>query len=120
MGLPGNYFPTVISFWDWLSPDKIAHLSLFAFLSFISLYGYRKILFDPNYKNKKQVIFIISLTSILYGGLTELMQKYIFINRYCSIFDFIADSLGCILGVIIFIFVMQKKMKKIKKSDDNI
>ena len=58
MGLPGNYFPTVISFWDWLSPDKIAHLSLFAFLSFISLYGYRKILFDPNYKNKKQVIFI--------------------------------------------------------------
>ncbi len=112
MGLPGKYFPTVISFWDWLTPDKIVHLILFAVLSFLSLWGYRKILFDPNYKDRKKIIITISLISIAYGGLTELMQKYVFINRYGSIFDFIADTIGCILGIIFFLFIVQKKLKK--------
>jgi len=29
-GIPGNYFPKVTTFWDWLSPDKIVHLFLFS------------------------------------------------------------------------------------------
>ena len=112
MGLPGKYFPTVVCFWDWLSPDKIAHLILFAALSFLSLWGYRNLLFDPNYKNRKKFIAITSLITIAYGGLTELMQKYVFINRYCSVFDFIADTIGCVIGVIIFSFLIQKKNEK--------
>ena len=58
--------------------------------------------------------------SILYGGLTELLQKYLFINRYGSIYDFIADTIGCLLGLIFFHFLVQKKLKKLKKSEDNI
>lgn len=112
MGLPGKYFPTVISFWDWLTPDKIVHLILFAALAFLSLWGYRSLLFKPDYHNRKRLIVTISLISILYGGLTELLQEYVFINRYCSIFDFIADTIGCILGVIFFLIILQKKMKK--------
>ncbi len=50
--------------------------------------------------------------SIAYGGLTEFMQKYVFTNRYGSIFDFIADTIGCILGIIFFLFIVQKKLKK--------
>ena len=42
MGLPGNCFPTVVSFWDWLGPDKIVHLFVFGILSFSMLWGYRK------------------------------------------------------------------------------
>ena len=120
MGLPGKYFPTVVCFWDWLSPDKIVHLILFAVLPCVTLWGYRKHLFNQNYQHKKKLIITITLISILYGGLTELMQKYVFINRYCSVFDFLADTLGCIIGTFFFTFIMQKKLKKIKKSDVNI
>ena len=112
MGLPGKYFPTVVCFWDWLGPDKIVNLILFAVLSFSLLWGYRKYFYDANYPHKKRLLFIISLISILYGGLTELLQKYLFINRYCSLYDFISDALGCVIGIIVFHFLVQKKIKK--------
>ena len=120
MGLPGKCFPTVVCFWDWLSPDKVIHLMLFAILSFLLLWGYRKLFFDVNYPHRRRLFFIISLISILYGGLTELLQKYLFINRYGSLYDFIADTIGCVIGIIIFHFLVQKKIKKITKSESNI
>ena len=120
MGLPGKYFPTVVCFWDWLGPDKIAHLLLFSIFSFASLWGYRKYLFNFNYNHRKKILLTISLISILYGGLTELLQKYLFINRYCSLYDFIADTIGCLLGIAAFLFLVQKKIKKLKKSEENI
>lgn len=67
---------------------------------------------------KMSVITII--ITISYGGLTELLQKHVFINRYGCIFDFIADAIGCILGTIAFFFIHKKKIKKIEKSDNNI
>ena len=117
MGLPGKYFPTVVCFWDWIGPDKILHLILFAVFSFFSLWGYRHLFFNKNYPHKQKLLLTISLISILYGGLTELLQKYLFINRYCSLYDFIADIIGCFLGIILFHFLVQKKLKK---SEDNI
>lgn len=119
IGIPGKYFPTVISFWEWLGPDKIVHLIMFAILSFSSLWGYRKTLFDNNYPHTK-IYLIISTATISYGGLTELLQKYLFTNRYCSVFDFIANTIGCFLGISFFYLLVQKKLKKIKKSEDNI
>jgi VanZ family protein len=120
MGLPGKYFPTIVSFWDWLSTDKIVHLLLFAVFAFVSLWGYRHLFFNINYPHRKKLFLIISLISILYGGLTELLQKYLFINRYGSIYDFIADSIGCFIGILLFYFLVQKKLKNLKKSEDNI
>lgn len=119
MGLPGKYFPTVVSFLDWLNPDKIVHFILFASLSYFSLWGFRKKL--PNYSNtdKNKCILTTTLLTISYGGLTEILQKYIFINRCCNVFDFIADAIGCILGVIIYIFIYEKKIKKNKNTEDN-
>lgn len=120
MGLPGKYFPTVVSFWDWLSPDKIVHFILFASLSFLSAWGYRNYLKKYSHPYKNKLLLTIILLTIAYGGLTEILQKYLFINRYCSIFDFIADAIGCILGVIIYFFISEKKIKKIEESDSNI
>ena len=120
MGLPGKCFPTVVCFWDWLGPDKVVHLLLFATLSFISLWGYRTSLFDINYPHRNRLFIIISLISILYGGLTEILQKYLFINRYGSYYDFIADAIGCLIGIIIFHFLAQKKLKKLTNSESSI
>lgn len=112
MGLPGKFFPTVVNFWDWIGPDKIVHLLLFGLLSFLSLWGYRKQLLSANTSSLTISILLALSLTISYGALTELMQKHIFINRYGSYFDFLADSIGCVLGVSVFCFYLKKKIKK--------
>lgn len=112
MGLPGSYFPAVVTFWDWLGPDKIIHLLVFGILSFLFLYGYRKdiVVKDSRYRC---VMYVVSLVfSISYGGMTELLQKHLFINRFGSVLDFFADAIGCVIGLVIFVLCFEKKIKK--------
>ena len=112
MGMPGNYFPKVVSFWDWLGPDKIIHLIVFGILSFSMIWGYRKKLLHQSITSLKKAFLLTLLLSISYGAFTELLQKHVFINRYGSIYDFLADAIGCLLGVIAFFFYFKKKIKK--------
>jgi len=112
MGMPGNYFPKVVSFWDWLGPDKIIHLIVFGILSFSMIWGYRKKLLHQSITALKKALLLTLLLSISYGAFTELLQKHVFINRYGSIYDFLADAIGCLLGVIAFFFYFKKKIKK--------
>ena len=44
-------------------------------------------------------MFFLSLSiGLLYAALTELLQYYLFINRYGSFFDFIADAIAVFGG----------------------
>lgn len=120
MGLPGECFPTVVNFWEWIGPDKIIHLLLFALFSYLALWGYRKQLLSANSSSQTTALLFALFLTISYGALTELMQKYVFINRYGSYLDLLADSIGCVLGVITFYFYLKKKLKKIEKTENNI
>ena len=112
MGLPGKCFPTVVNFWDWIGPDKIVHFILFGTFSFLTLWGYRNKLLSKNISYTRKAFLLSFILIISYGALTELLQKYIFINRYGCIFDFYADAIGCVLGIIIFYLYFKKKLKK--------
>lgn len=120
MGLPGNYFPKVVSFWDWLGPDKVIHLIVFGILSYSMLWGYRKKILSHDVRYIKKSFLLTLLLSVSYGAITELMQKYVFINRFGSIYDFIADAIGCVLGAIVFFLYFKKKVKKNKNTANNI
>ncbi len=120
MGLPGKCFPTVVNFWEWIGLDKIIHLLLFALFSYLALWGYRKQLLSANSSSQTTALLFALFLTISYGALTELMQKYVFINRYGSYLDLLADSIGCVLGVITFYFYLKKKLKKIEKTENNI
>ena len=120
MGLPGNYFPKVVSFWDWLGPDKVIHLIVFGMLSYSMLWGYRKKILSHDVRYIKKSFLLTLLLSVSYGALTELMQKYVFINRFGSIYDFITDAIGCVLGAIVFFLYFKKKVKKNKNTANNI
>ena len=109
MGTPGNCFPNVTSFWDWLGPDKIVHFIVFGTLAFSMIWGYREKIISQNANAQKKSYLLTLLLSISYGALTEILQKYIFINRYGSIYDFIADAIGCVLGVIVFFYYFKYK-----------
>lgn len=112
-GLPGNYFPQVTTFWDWLAPDKAVHLFIFGVLTFLLLLGHRK-----QYPLKKfryrPVVFTITV-SILYGGLTEFLQSNVFINRDGNVYDFLANTLGCLLGALVFYLAFRKKNQNVGK-----
>lgn len=120
-GLPGYYIPETITVGKelitvnengWLSPDKIIHFIMFCGLSFLSLWGYRANFCLNGKSYRIKAILFVSLLTIAYSGLTELLQKYIFTERYCNIFDFMENVVGCILGIIIFIIYYKKKLQK--------
>lgn len=112
-GLPGSYFPKVKTFWEWLGPDKLVHTLMFAVFAFSIAFGYRKEYCerDKNYRIKLQLITL--LISVFYGALTEILQVHLFRGRYGSAYDFIADVIGCVLGIFIFKIIFRKKMIKI-------
>ena len=85
---------------------------MFTGLSFLTIWGYRKEYCERDKAYRVNLQLIVLLTTVTYGGITELLQAYIFNGRYGSIFDFMADVIGCILGIFIFKLVFRKKMIK--------
>jgi VanZ family protein len=106
-GLPGNYFPKVPTIWDLFEPDKIVHLFIFLILNVLMIYG-----LSHEKKISAGIFAAISLgTGILFGGITELLQAYVFVWRQASVYDFIADGLGCLAGYFLFKRLIIKKFK---------
>ncbi|MCX6247591.1 MAG: VanZ family protein [Bacteroidetes bacterium] len=106
--LPGNLIPKVPSFLDLFSPDKLVHLFLFAVLLFLLLLGFRK---QVRPDTVTGFYVAVSLNAgIFLGGITELMQGSSLVNgRVCSVYDFIANVVGCFLGWLIFVLWARRK-----------
>jgi VanZ family protein len=108
--LPGRHLPGIPDFFQLLKPDKIIHLILFATFVFLLLqsilkqYGYAFFRFYG--------IIIALITGIGFGALTEYLQYSININRSGNIYDFIANTLGCLIGLALFLILRRKKMRK--------
>jgi VanZ family protein len=112
-GLPGNYFPEVPSFWNLLEPDKIVHVFIFGVFTVLMAFGLTR-----SYRTLRSAFAIAAQaigTGIAYGGITELLQGYVFIGRTASIYDFIANSVGCIAGYLCFKLVLLKYLEKGEK-----
>ena len=106
--VPGNYFPQVQTLSDWLKPDKIVHFFLYAVFSYLVLLGFIKRKQSLNHKT----ILLVLLLIIIWGGLLEIMQHYIFIRRNGNIYDFLANSLGCVMSYVLILYVERKKSIK--------
>ncbi len=105
-GLPGNYFPEVPTFWDLLEPDKIVHIFIFGVFTVLMALGLTR-----HYGKLRSASAITTQaigTGIAYGAITELLQGYVFIGRTASIYDFIANSVGCLAGYLLFKLVLLK------------
>lgn len=106
-GLPGEDLPN-IDFWEIDIEDKIAHMGVFGILGILMVYGaFRKN--SHNRLSDKQTTFLI-IIAVAYGGLTEILQGWLFPSRFASLSDFIADAIGAILGIVIAkkLFVKQR------------
>ena len=110
IGTPGNYIPKVITFWNWLSPDKIIHLLIFGILTFLLIRGFQKqFSFQKLRLYSKQSALIFG---IFFGLLTEVLQIFVFTGRYGSMYDFSANTLGCLLGLLFYNLINRKLQRK--------
>lgn len=90
-GLPGRDIPH-ISFLELLSFDKFVHAGIFFILVILIQKSYRK---TPN---KKNAIAYALCLSIPYGGILEILQQELFEDRTADLFDFVANTFGCLLA----------------------
>ncbi len=106
-GVPGVYFPKVVSFWDWLSPDKVIHIFIFGVQCILILYAFR-----GQYTTDKQRYIgsaVIIVVTVLFALLTEVLQKYVFVGRHGNLWDFIADAVGVLIGFLAYYLLNYKK-----------
>ncbi len=91
---PGKYVPT--SLWlDLLSFDKFVHATIFFVLIALWLIF---LITRSCYSSINKIIVLVAC--VLYGGLLEIMQATLFSQRSADWFDFIANSVGCLVGLL--------------------
>ena len=106
-GLPGSVFPRVKPV---IGMDKMVHILMYATFAFLCIWGYRKQFVSNGKAYQKKALLLTALIGIGYGGLTELMQEFLVPTRTGDWFDFLADSMGTLIGVsVFFLFFKDKK-----------
>ena len=98
---PGHKVPSV-PIWQF---DKLVHTLIYLALSVFLLFAYQ----EQYIVKKTRFITAVSLGvfGISYGGFMEILQHYIFINRSGNWYDFSANTLGAIIGIIVYPYVMK-------------
>jgi len=109
---PGNKIPAP----PFFQVDKFVHVFMYAPLSFLLI-----IAFFKQYnalESRLKVSILIILFAVFFGGIMEILQHYILINRSGNIYDFTANTIGAILGVLSFPLIA--KILPIKKWLDKL
>lgn len=106
-GIPGSVFPRIKPI---IGMDKVVHILMYATFAFLCIWGYRKQFISNGEDYRKRALRLTILISITYGGLTELIQEFLIPTRTGDCFDFLSDTIGSLLGVLIFhLFFKNKK-----------
>jgi len=110
-GIPGNIFPKVDNLWNWLRPDKIIHIFLYGVFFYLLLNSTAKQL-NTAFLGVKHILILLTV-GIIFAALTEILQAKIFINRDGSLYDFIANMIGVLAGLTIYLVTSKKKHIKL-------
>ncbi len=106
-GMPGNYIPRVISFRDWLGPDKLVHLAMFGIFAFLMLAGPAEQYLARF--NRFLVGIIVFAIGTIFGFVLEALQRFVFIGRNGNLYDLAADILGLLVGIAAFYIFFDRK-----------
>ncbi|WP_246000896.1 VanZ family protein [Pontibacter diazotrophicus] len=101
--LPSSSLPTVSVWWDLFSIDSFAHVFLFCVLTFLMIVGFAKqfTLLKLKHYPIRYALFI----STLFGIFVELMQHFFIPGRHGDIVDVLCNTLGCLIGIVLFKWV---------------
>mgnify|MGYP001235131233 CR=1 FL=1 len=96
--IPGNEVNKV----NWLSIpniDKIIHLVMYFLLAMIMVYD---VSHAKENLSSKRIFLISTLLPIFYGALLEILQLTLTNSRSGDFFDFVFNSIGVILAIILW------------------
>ncbi|GAB3198593.1 hypothetical protein GCM10027293_15760 [Pontibacter aydingkolensis] len=92
-----------LSIWELFSFDSFAHAFLFGVLTFLMIVGLTK---QFSYLKLRHYAIRASLAiSFLFGIAVELMQHFFIYGRQGDIMDVIANTVGCLMGIVLFKWV---------------
>ncbi|OFY93029.1 MAG: hypothetical protein A3K10_14655 [Bacteroidetes bacterium RIFCSPLOWO2_12_FULL_31_6] len=100
-GYPGNQLPKV-PIWQF---DKLIHSVIYSILSIVLIIAFQK----QYAMETKRFLLIIGIVffGIFYGGIMEILQHFIFINRSGNWYDFIANTIGVTFGVLFYPLIIK-------------
>lgn len=90
--------------WQFVTPDKAGHFTVYAILAFLTLFGYAK----HSQKQLLNTYICVALGAAVYGFLMEWAQYLLTPDRCFEYPDMLANAIGAILGVFIFYFYNKK------------
>ncbi len=94
--LPGSKIPPVETWLNDIYFDKWVHTGLFAGLVFLFIYPISRL--PIPLQVKKAMAIKISMAALIWGLITELIQKFFIPDRSFDAFDLVADSFGVLTG----------------------
>jgi len=100
--LPSSALPAV-SVWELFSFDSFAHAFLFSVLVFLMTVGLAKQF--TLLRLKHYPIRYALMISTIFGIFIELMQHFFIPGRQGDILDVVANTIGCLLGIVLFKWV---------------
>ena len=103
--LPSSSMPS-LSIWELFSFDSFAHAFLFAVLTYLMIVGLKKQYTYP--KLKHYAIRTALLISSMFGVCIELLQHHFISGRQGDIIDVLSNTIGCLLGIVIFKWIYQQ------------
>lgn len=87
--------------------DKIAHVLMYAFLGLIFMWEYSRE--RVKQERKKGFLFTVFFLFVLYSGLIELIQEHFTLFRSGEWLDWLANTVGLIIGYSIGAILFRKK-----------
>ncbi len=108
--MPGDFYPQV----DIINADKILHMGIYgllAMLCYISLIHIEKV----NTFTANPFTWTLIIGS-LYGASDEFHQLFV-PKRSCDIWDWVADTSGVIIAVILIKYFLSRKMKLFGRTE---
>ena len=99
--IPGDTI-NIPAFWN---ADKFAHIFVYFILAILILFS---LIWSQRSISFIESAILTFLVTIAYGGVIEILQQYVFINRDGDFLDFIANSIGAALGVTAMLYYKKK------------
>lgn len=93
--MPGGNIPS-FKWMEILSVDKWVHAGIFFVLCCLMFFSI------VQKSNSKNTIYMFCGLAILYGCSLEVMQYYFFSQRTADWYDIIANSTGCVFGLVFY------------------
>lgn len=120
--IPGGEFPKV----HMTNIDLVVHFFFYCVFTFLLILG--NVRQSQYFSLKKYPVLFALIVSIPFGGLVEIIQGTKFVSRSAEFADFLANGMGSMIGLILFLIIYgspknfttwNKKNPPTKITEDN-